>query len=182
MTHGRTHEPWSWSVNRGPKIPSLKPNDGGPEQTIGPSATKNKQKESGKARFKCLRGVKIGFEVGDDCDFMFCVMYVSNCFIVMHACVTIRHTNWDRLPHTGINIGTGVTIRHTYWDRLPCTGINIGTGVTIWHTNSLVRVRVLERKGEEEEKEKKKQGFIKIVVDFVGDLNYVTIERDQIQG
>uniref|UniRef100_M1DVZ5 Uncharacterized protein n=1 Tax=Solanum tuberosum TaxID=4113 RepID=M1DVZ5_SOLTU len=31
--------------------------------------TKNKRKESGKGSFKSLRGFKLGFEVGDGCDF-----------------------------------------------------------------------------------------------------------------
>uniref|UniRef100_M1DL81 Uncharacterized protein n=1 Tax=Solanum tuberosum TaxID=4113 RepID=M1DL81_SOLTU len=32
--------------------------------------TTNKREESGKGRFKCLGGFKLGFEVGDGCDFM----------------------------------------------------------------------------------------------------------------
>uniref|UniRef100_M1DXF2 'chromo' domain containing protein n=1 Tax=Solanum tuberosum TaxID=4113 RepID=M1DXF2_SOLTU len=61
------------------------------------SETKNKRKESEKGRIKFLRELKLGSRSGD----------------------AFLHTNWDRLPRTGINIGTGVTIRHANLERVP---------------------------------------------------------------
>uniref|UniRef100_M1DGU0 Uncharacterized protein n=1 Tax=Solanum tuberosum TaxID=4113 RepID=M1DGU0_SOLTU len=66
--------------------------------------TTNKREKSEKGRFKCLRGFKLGFEVGD-CD----------CGLLNGSSVAFRHTNLDRLPHFGINMGSVTTFWHKYW-------------------------------------------------------------------
>uniref|UniRef100_M1D3Q9 Uncharacterized protein n=1 Tax=Solanum tuberosum TaxID=4113 RepID=M1D3Q9_SOLTU len=55
------------------------------------------------------------------------------------AGVTIRHTNWDRLPRSSItNLDRIATFWHKYEIRLPCSGItNLDRIATFRHANCL---------------------------------------------